>query len=636
MSPAGRDTNAGTKSAPFQTIQKAKEAVCAINATMKGDITVYLRRGVSPLDKTLEFSERDSGKNGGSVIYTSYPGERPEISGGRKITGWHASVNGLWIASVPEDAKEFHQLFVNEKRLDRAYLPAAPGAYFHIADTAPPSKPNNRNGDDRFVYTSGNLDPSWHNLSDVEVCAYHTWNMSRLKIASLDDTSHTVTFTGPTSYVQFTKGNRYRVENVFEALPQEPGAWYLDRQAGQVYYHPQTGEEIANFAPIASHLQQLVLLKGDSDKKQWVSHITLKGLSFRHTDWPLPAGGYSCVQAEVDLSAAIVGSGARDCRIENCEVTPAGTYAVEWGRACQRNQILSCAFHDLGAGGIKIGEGTIQTDADDIARDNVVQNCRIFDGGQVHPAAVGVWIGQSPGNQILHNDIHDLYYTGISAGWTWGYGEALAQGTQISYNRIYNIGRGLLSDMGGIYTLGNHQGSALTHNVIHDVVSFDYGGWGIYPDEGTTGLLVRDNLVYGCKSAGLHQHYGKDNVIENNIFALNTEAQLARTRAEDHRSFAFDHNIVYWPHGDLFWGNWTGGNEKITMDNNLYYKADSKPITFDGKAFAEWQKSGQDVHSQIADPLFVSADTHEFHLKAGSPALTLGFQPFDSQEAGAK
>ena len=163
-----------------------------------------------------------------------------------------------------------------------------------------------------------------------------------------------------------------------------------------------------------------------------------------------------------------------------------------------------------------------------MARNNVVAHCRIFGGGEVHPAAIGVWIGQSPGNQILHNDIHDLYYTGVSVGWTWGYGPARAQGTRVAYNRIYNIGRGLLSDMGGIYTLGDQRGSVLSHNLIHDVRSFDYGGWGIYPDEGTTGLVVRDNVVYGCKAAGFHQHYGKDNVIENNVFALNTEAQLAR------------------------------------------------------------------------------------------------------------
>ena len=192
--------------------------------------------------------------------------------------------------------------------------------------------------------------------------------------------------------------------------------------------------------------------------------------------------------------------------------------------------------------------------------------------------------GRVRANRILHNDIHDFSYTGVSVGWTWGYGPALAQNTLVAYNRIYNIGRGLLSDMGGIYTLGSQQGSVLSHNLIHNVQTFDYGGWGIYPDEGTTGLTVRDNVVYGCKSAGFHQHYGKDNVIENNIFALNGEAQLARTRAEDHLSFTFAHNIVFWTQGSLLHGNWTGG--QVALDDNLYWNAGGGAVTFDGKTLA--------------------------------------------------
>jgi hypothetical protein len=48
----------------------------------------------------------------------------------------------------------------------------------------------------------------------------------------------------------------------------------------------------------------------------------------------------------------------------------------------------------------------------------------------------------------------------------------------------------------------------------------------------------------------------------------------------------------------------------------------------------KWQALGQDVHSVIADPLFVDVDNHDFHLKPESPALALGFKPFDYTQAG--
>lgn len=45
-------------------------------------------------------------------------------------------------------------------------------------------------------------------------------------------------------------------------------------------------------------------------------------------------------------------------------------------------------------------------------------------------------------------------------------------------------------------------------------------------------------------------------------------------------------------------------------------------------AFDAWKAKGQDVHSLIADPLFMDPAKGDFRLKPNSPALTLGFKPF--------
>ena len=179
------------------------------------------------------------------------------------------------------------------------------------------------------------------------------------------------------------------------------------------------------------------------------------------------------------------------------------------GKGCQSNIITRCKFSGLGGGGIKLGETSIRTQPAELAHDNKILNCEIGDGGKLFHSAIGVWIGQSANNEISHCNIHDFYYTGISIGWTWGYGPALASNNLVAFNHVHHIGvradgeGPILSDMGGIYTLGKQPGSKVINNLWHDIAATQYGGWGIYFDEGSSGILAESNLVYRTTLTGL-------------------------------------------------------------------------------------------------------------------------------------
>jgi parallel beta-helix repeat protein len=296
--------------------------------------------------------------------------------------------------------------------------------------------------------------------------------------------------------------------------------------------------------------------------------------------------------------------------------------------------VVANEIADMGAGGVKIGETQQRPNEADRNFEHTVTDNQIHDLGAVYPSAIGVWVGQSSRNTVSHNHIHDLYYTAISVGWTWGYGPNQCNGNAIEFNHLHHIGKGMLSDMGAIYTLGMQPGTTIRNNVIHDVWSFTYGGWGIYPDEGSANEVIENNIVYRTKSAGFHQHYGRENIVRNNIFAFGSEFQLMRTRAEPHLSFTFEGNIVYFDSGALLGSNWSG--EGVRMDKNVYWDARGPIASFSGRTLAEWRGQGRDVASAVADPLFRNAASYDFTVLPESPVWKMGWKRIDASAVGPR
>jgi len=597
---------------PVRTLAEARDGARAQRrAGRTGNIAIQIRGGVYFLPETLSFTAEDS-----DTTWESALGARPVISGGRVISGWKKAAGPLWTADAA--GPEFHQLFISGRRAQRARTPNF--GFYRIDGPSPQDKPV------QLHFRGNDIRKQWAARGDVEVVALLAWADFRMNIASVDEAAHIATLTLDPRPSNKEADARYYIENAPDALDMA-GEWYLDRNSHTVSYWPMPGEDMRTEQAIAPALAQLVRMDG-------AHHVTFRGLQFAHADWIMPAGGYADTQAAVPAPAAIEGIGAVDCTIERCTVAHSGGYAIFFGRGSKRNQVLACELFDLGGGGVKLGEP--RQFADDASQnyENLVADNHIHDLGLVYAPAVGVWVLQSGRNQIVHNHIHDLFYTAISVGWTWGYGENQSKGNIIEYNHLHDIGKEMLSDMGGIYTLGVQPGTRIRNNLIHDIASFTYGGWGIYPDEGSSEMLIENNIVYHCKSAGFHQHYGRENVVRNNIFALNRENQLMRTRAEPHISFLFERNIVYFDQGRLLGSNWSG--EGFKMDGNVYFDTRSPDIRFEGKSFEEWKAAGHDTKSIVADPLFVNPANFDFRLRAGSPALKMGFQQIDISTVGPR
>jgi len=263
--------------------------------------------------------------------------------------------------------------------------------------------------------------------------------------------------------------------------------------------------------------------------------------------------------------------------------------------------------------------------------DNEIAHC-----GRVTPEAVGVFVGDNANNRVIHNHIYDLFYSGISVGSVQDFGPSHATGNLIEYNHIHDVGQGMLSDLGAIYACSTPD-TLIRYNRVHDVWRRDYGGWGIYLDEGSHDLLVQNNVIYGCQDGAFFAHHNHNVRAENNIFAFNRTAQVDRGGTGGFE-LTCRRNLVQYKEGKAVgdYGREHCGRDVCVFDHNLYWNTSGTPVLFGKKTFSEWQTAGQDMKSLIADPLFVDPEKGDFRLRPDSPAARIGFEPWDLSRVGPR
>ncbi len=624
---------------PLATIPAAMAVArkARLSSRPADDLTIRVRRGTYELAEPLAFDGRDSGAAPDHpFVVQAFQGEHPVISGGRHIADWKRvpGVPDRWQAEVPGVAAGrwyFRQLFLNGRRARRARFPRE--GFFRVDGASPAGHPV------ALHFRGADIKPEWAARGDVELVALLSWSDFRLQIRSVDASNRIATLSGDAAESNRETDARYYVENA-PLTEYEPGEWFLDRQTGLLTYQAEAGQNPNAMEVVAPCLHELVLISGDPAGGKPVRNLVFRGLSFAHTDWSLGDHGYTDTQAAVSIRGDFRAEGAVDCAVERCRFEHLAGYAMEFGRGCQGIHLLHNEISDIGAGGLRLGDPSGPAGGVGANYGNVVTDNHLHDLGQVYAPGIGVLVFQSHGNLIAHNHIHDLYYTAISVGWNWGYQFTACHDNIIEFNHLHAIGRNMLSDMGAIYTLGPQPGTVIRNNLIHDVESFTYGGWGIYPDEGSSFMRIENNIVYRTKSAGFHQHYGSANLVRNNIFAFGREYQLMRSRAETHLSFTFEKNIVYFDIGGLLGGRWTGDEASFRMADNLYFDArpggGGEKLKFGDLSLEEWRKLGHDRGSIVADPLFVDPARYDFRLRAESPALHLGFKPIDIRGVGVR
>lgn len=429
-----------------------------------------------------------------------------------------------------------------------------------------------------------------------------------------------------------------------------------------------------------SELDGIVTIKSSSPIKNVVAHrlrellvVTsigsrIENVVFEHADvdddcLDTPPEHCNGQAASFLETAAIKIENCSDVAIENVKVRRVGGYAVWIKDNANRVRVGKLEANDLGAGGVRIGlprSGSTNSVAESAPADVAIVDSTLTDGGNWYPEGIGILVQEATRAVVINNTVDTFRYTGISVGWTWSWAKTLESKHFISQNRVSNIGMQYLSDLGGMYFLGDLEGTVVSHNSVQLVTSFDYpANHGIYLDQSSSNLIFLYNLVHTIQCDGLFIHYGMNNTFVNNVFAdlnalngtecsgfgavrspvLDGSCDTARDDRDTCISFNFTRNIVYVDFLDddvspMIYGPSSYANSHF--DYNLYFNRRTMRASFapNNEPIETWQKNfSHDLHSMVTDPLFVDPRKGDYGLRPDSPARLLGIESLSPPSA---
>lgn len=574
VSPLGDDAQSGTREAPLASlalaVRKAREIRRLAPTPPEGGIRIVLRGGTYPLDRSVVIRPEDSGTPASPTSIEAAQGEIPLLSGGLPLSGWilaeelpagtpAKSKGHIWMADTPVfngRPLEFRQLWIDGRKAIRARTPNGEAmerltSWNHEKETAGIPAP---------------LVATIKNPAGIEMIVAQQWAVGILRINTLtyDGAETRASFHQPESRIEFEHpwpqpilkneggSGAFFLANAIEFLD-EPGEWYQDRNSGRIYYWPREGEDLAKVEAVAPALETLLEIVGNSDRP--VTNIAIKGIHFSHTTWLRPSlSGHVPLQAGMFITesyklrpkgtpdwrgldnqtwtgraaAAVTVTGAQHLRFERCHFEHMAMSGLDLVNNTRDNVVEGCVFRDLGGNGIQLGSfqgGGIEShlpyspaDEREICTHERIANNVLADCANEDWGCVAIVAGNVRDTEIVHNEISNVSYMGISVGWGWTRTPNAMRKNLIQANRFERVATRLCDDA-AIYTLSAQPGTVVSENAIGPIVMSPYvdrpDHWFyLYTDEGSSFITVRDNWCPEEKF--LQNATGPGNLWENN------------------------------------------------------------------------------------------------------------------------
>ncbi len=567
----GSDSNDGSISKPFASLEKARDTIRELKKAGNlgaGGAVVYIRGGEYLVQKTFELTAEDSGTKDAPVIYRNYPDEEVKFVGAAILS------SDLFKKVTDEDVlerivdKKAREKIVGVDMFALGYteLPEQtfPGAYSYnynmdkIHGKKPPEAVASelvidgktmtiaRYPNEDWLYIETVLEPgenvrmwyddkkgtagyieekdrkttpftitvddervvNWTKAKDALMYGYFYHSWADQTVPLASvNTSKYALTSKYPSVYQVNNGQHFYVYNLIEEIDM-PGEYFVDRDEGMLYLYPPEG---GIGSAMYTTLDKKMITLTDAE------YITIKGIDM----------GYM-------RNGAVTFSNTKNCELAECSVHYTGRRAVDISGT--DNRMYDCYIYDCDGGAIISGGDRATL----TPGNNVVENCHFEENSRISNAYCSAVSLTGCGNKALYNKIHGSDHTVFQFS---------GNDHTIAYNEIYDACR-FADDMGAIYTgrAITQRGNRIIHNYFHDIGSPDLGSNGVHAiffDDfwacaEVSGNVFADITGYGMMGAGSY------NAINNNVF-VNVQKGIVNVN----RSFAYgasntDANYTYY------------------------------------------------------------------------------------------
>lgn len=524
----GNDTNCGSLEKPFKSVEAAKETVRALSEKMDKDIYVYLKSGYFKLEEPIVFSEKDSGKNGYSIIYSSYGDGNCMLSGGEIITGWKLYDEEMNIyRAVVEKGTESRQLFVNGIRATRARSDGG------LTDCTYDNGEMGHTTTDLFL-------ADYKRPEDLEFVYNSQWVQNRIGVKKIEESKGIVNIYMDEGWKTFrSSGNAGGLtpayyENAYELIS-EDGEFYLDSVDGYLYYRPRKNEDLKTAEVILPVIEKLLTVQGTLDN--FVKNISFVNIDFAYTTWFYVNDPHGLITVQNNIlnpsevndqsypTGAVNVYAADGITFEKCKFKSLGINGLNMLAAINNCAVAGCEFGDISGAGMCFGDVANKAknpiDRRIMLNNNEITNNYFHDTPCEYFAASTLTIGFPTNAYIAHNEFFNTPYSAIHAAIGWGVLlESVFDDITFENNYFHEINTSELYDSGAIYTLGGTGGDDSDPLIIKgNYIKNKYRvGGAFYPDEGSSNYYITENVIdlRDVKSVDEHRKGDKASWLFNN------------------------------------------------------------------------------------------------------------------------